>query len=363
MSSPKNAEEYRQVPQSDRGAVAPLDIEDGRGTRPATTDVLRAVLATILYCVAGPSLIFLNKYILADLDFPYGSALSLLGVAMSSLLSGAALLAGAASSDRVRRMTPRFYATRILPIGVALGLCLATGNVAYLYNSVAFVQILKAFAPVVLLAVLFATRLETPSTVLVLSIFVISGGTAVAVEGEMRLSASGALIMLASEFFEAVKLVMMQILLVDKKYGAVEGLAVIGPAAVLALAATTLLLDDYADAAAKVRARPLPFLAASLGGVAVNLATNLMVAATSALTLRITSLLRNIGVVLVSALVVRDAELRSKISPTELLGFGLSVCGVALYQHARRHPASTLASVGRDLADCLRAGRRRGGVS
>ena len=46
MSSPKNAEEYRQVPQSDRGAVAPLDIEDGRGTRPATTDVLRAVLAT-----------------------------------------------------------------------------------------------------------------------------------------------------------------------------------------------------------------------------------------------------------------------------------------------------------------------------
>ena len=105
----------------------------------------------------------------------------------------------------------------------------------------------------------------------------------------------------ASEFFEAVKLLMMQILLVDRKFGAVEGLAVMGPAAVVALAAFSAASEDVGDAASKVAAHPLLFAAASLGGLVVNFATNMMLAATSALTLRITSLVRNISVVFVGA--------------------------------------------------------------
>lgn len=79
-----------------------------------------------------------------------------------------------------------------------------------------FIQILKAFAPVVLLLVLFTAKLEKPSFTLVTSILIISGGTAVAVRGEVELSLIGVAYMLASEFFEAIKLVMTQILLVDR---------------------------------------------------------------------------------------------------------------------------------------------------
>ena len=88
--------------------------------------------------------------------------------------------AGLVPPEQARSLTPQTYCTRVLPIGIALGLCLTTGNVAYLYNSVAFIQILKAFAPVVLLLVLFAARLEKPSATLIASIMIISGGTAVA---------------------------------------------------------------------------------------------------------------------------------------------------------------------------------------
>merc|ERR1711924_287034 len=133
---------------------------------------------------------------------------------MSTLLSIVALMLGWFPSEQARSLTPQTYCSRVLPIGIALGLCLTTGNVAYLYNSVAFIQILKAFAPVVLLLVLFATRLEKPSATLIASIMIISGGTAVAVRGEVELSLIGVAYMLASEFFEAVKLVMTQILLV-----------------------------------------------------------------------------------------------------------------------------------------------------
>ena len=99
------------------------------------------------------------------------------------------------------------------------------------------------------------------------------------------------------------------------------------------------------DACAKVAANPLPFVAASMGGVVVNLATNLMVQATSALTLRITSLVRNFGVVIVSTWVVGD----SHITDQEYAGFFFSVLGVAMYQHARKNPGISLGQVFADL--------------
>ena len=326
---------YKQVPQA----------EDASEKKPHGLSPARAAAATVLYCLAGPSLIFLNKHILVEVEFPYGSALSLLGVTMSTLLSIVALMLGWFPCDQTRSLTPQTYCTRVLPIGIALGLCLTTGNVAYLYNSVAFIQILKAFAPVVLLLVLFAARLEKPSATLIASIMIISGGTAVAVRGEVELSLIGVAYMLASEFFEAVKLVMTQILLVDRKFGSVEGLAVVGPAAMAALCVCTILGEDWRDAMEKVGERPLLFLAASLGGVVVNLATNMMVAATSALTLRVTSLLRNIGIVFVSTAILRD----STLTVLEGVGFCIALTGFVLYQHARRNPAHSFADIWRDL--------------
>ena len=53
----------------------------------------------------------------------------------------------------------------------------------------------------------------------------------------------------------------------------------LGPAAMAALCVCTILGEDWRDAMEKVGERPLLFLAASLGGVVVNLATNMMVAA------------------------------------------------------------------------------------
>ena len=314
-------------------------------------------------------------------------------VLASTVCSAAALASGLVSSERARALTPATYATRVLPIGVALGLTLTFGNAAYLYplrrwetgrgaaaeraadnsegtsrgaaapatrtfrgetrrrrryNSVAFCQILKAFAPVILLLVLFACRLERPSTVLISSIVVICLGTAIAVRGELDLSVIGVVYMFISEFCEAIKLVMTQLLLVDRKFGSVEGLAVVGPAAVVALAVVTVVFEDWRRALEKVLERPLLFLAASLGGVVVNLATNMMVAATSALTLRITALLRNIGIVFVSTFILRE----SSVTGLEGVGFLVALGGFALYQQARRRPGGSCGDVMRECRLC-----------
>lgn len=60
---------------------------------------------------------------------------------------------------------------------------------------------------------LFVADLEKPSHRLITSVVMIAVGTAAASYGEINLSYMGLLIMLSSECFEAVRLVMTQMLL------------------------------------------------------------------------------------------------------------------------------------------------------
>lgn len=75
----------------------------------------------------------------------------------------------------------------------------------------------QAFCPVITMLALFIAGLEKPSHRLISSVVMIAMGTAAASYGEVNLSYIGLLIMLSSECFEAVRLVMTQMLLTGLK--------------------------------------------------------------------------------------------------------------------------------------------------
>lgn len=86
-----------------------------------------------------------------------------------------------------------------------------TGNHVYLHLSVAFIQIFKAFTPVITMSCLFLAGLEEPTHEMIAAVFIIAFGTAMTAYGELGLSLLGLFLNLTSGISESIRLVMTQV--------------------------------------------------------------------------------------------------------------------------------------------------------
>jgi drug/metabolite transporter (DMT)-like permease len=111
------------------------------------------------------------------------------------------------------KMTGRLYLRAIVPIGLLYSASLVCSNMVYLYLSVAFIQMLKAAAPVAVLLTAWAWGVEEPSLKRFLNIMLIVAGVALASFGEIDFSMAGFLFQLGGIVFEAIRLIMIQVLL------------------------------------------------------------------------------------------------------------------------------------------------------
>lgn len=111
------------------------------------------------------------------------------------------------------KMTGRTYLRAIVPIGLLYSASLVCSNMVYLYLSVAFIQMLKAAAPVAVLLTSWAWGVEEPSLKRFLNIMLIVAGVGLASFGEIDFSLAGFLFQVGGTVFEAMRLVMIQVLL------------------------------------------------------------------------------------------------------------------------------------------------------
>lgn len=127
-------------------------------------------------------------------------------------------------------ITPRIYAKSILPIGIFYSGSLVCSNIVYLYLSVPFIQILKAGAPIAVLFTSWAFRVAEPSWASFLNVLWIFAGVALASVGEIQFSLIGFLYQMGGIVFEAVRIVMIQVLLNgDMKMDPLVGLYYFAP--------------------------------------------------------------------------------------------------------------------------------------
>jgi hypothetical protein len=230
----------------------------------------------------------------------------------------------------------RDFLTKLSPIIANTAGTMFTGNVAYLYLSVAFIQILKAFTPAVTMILCLAIGVEALSLPLVASILLIALGTSAAVlieSGTPAFSPYGFTCFMLSSATEAGRVVAAEILLGAERYNTAEALVYIGGPAALALMGGAAVWEGPGIAAGGfqlVLDHPVAFFNAFFISFLVNLTCFFAIQNTSSLTFKVAGCVKNIAVVWYGVLFQGEV-----VTGLQMLGYMVSVLGFAIYSHLK----------------------------
>ncbi len=337
---------------------------------PTRRSYVKGALWSLLYVAFSTAIILSNKHIITETNFRCPIAVSSLGSVFGWLVSLAAV--GSGFVQLKTRLTFTQWCVHVLPIGVCTAVSLAFANLAYVYLDLSFIQMIKAFAPVVTFATLVFFKLDTYDSNVAMTLAVIVAGcfTASFQRMEAKSVRIGLACMFACEVAEAFRSAGMQYLLgahqsrahrekksakaaADKKrddeipvddstkklsFSLFDGMYYFSPATLIFLAFLTYVFewDDVTDPAhvAAARKNPAPFVLASTLGFFVNLASLAVIQHAGSMTLKIVSQLKNV-VVICAAVVVYD----DNVSLLELAGYAVAIFGFGMYQDAKDRAA------------------------
>ncbi|MQM05476.1 hypothetical protein Taro_038287 [Colocasia esculenta] len=196
------------------------------------------------------------------------------------------------------------------------------GNSAYLYISVAFAQMLKAIMPVAVFILGVAVGLEAMSCRMLLIMSVISFGVVIASYGEVSISWVGVIYQMGGVIGEALRLIFMEIFVKKKgiRLNSISVMYYVSPCSAVCLFIPWIFLEkSKMDVSATWNFPPLILALNCLCTFALNLSVFLVISHTSALTIRVTGVVRDWVVVLLSALLFAD----TKLTVINILGYGL----------------------------------------
>ena len=299
-----------------------------------SVNIARAVILSIAWACTSSALIFLNNHLLREHGFSYPMMLCSMGMTSSWLISFVCITTGRVKRKHAGLITRGWYARHILPIGCLGAASLGFGNYVYLYLSVSFIQMLKSAVPAVTMAVMYTAGLERLHGPTLTGVAVVTIGTFIAAYGEVKFSAIGMMMMMTSEFAEAIRMAFYQYVLGNLKFDLIEGLYVMAPAslAFLGLGIVALELNQFVQDRGWeiIAAAPHYFLAAAFMGFGVNILTLGVIKATSGLTFKVMGQAKNAAVILLAVMLFGNP-----VTTVQLIGYAMSLFGFFIYQRGK----------------------------
>lgn len=290
----------------------------------------QGLIISTIFMLIGPSLIMVNQYILKTLHFPYPIFLSGLGVVASGLTAKLIVQLGYVKIQRTEAIEGWLWYKRVLPVGLSTAATLSFGNIVYLYLDVGFIQMLKSFTPVILLFTGYLAGIDTATYSTILSVIVISIGTATTCSYTPQLHMLGLFFMFLSSLTEAIKLVITQFFLQNLKFGVVESQYILSPAAAFWLFTASIFVEfpDMIEknAFAIVYEHIWMFVIASVMGIGVNFITYFVIQYTSSLTMKILGTVRNILLIVVGVFIYQEV-----ITFYQAVGYFIALLGFVGY--------------------------------
>ncbi|KAF8491015.1 triose-phosphate transporter family-domain-containing protein [Gautieria morchelliformis] len=224
-------------------------------------------------------------------------------------------------------VTKDLFFKSILPIGVFFSGSLVLSNTAYLYLTVSFIQMLKAFTPVAILLISFVFRIQEPSKRLALIVLMISGGVCLASYGELSFDTFGFVVQALAVAFEASRLVMIQLLLHGLKMDPLVSLHYYAPVC----AAINLLLlpatEGFAPFYELASVGPLILISNAAVAFLLNVAAVFLVGVGSGLVLTLAGVFKDILLITGSVLLFG-----STVTPIQVFGYSIALVGLVLFK-------------------------------
>ncbi|XP_078427391.1 putative sugar phosphate/phosphate translocator At3g17430 [Wolffia australiana] len=295
----------------------------------------------MIYVFLSSGVILYNKWVLSPryFNFPYPITLTMIHMGFSGAV--AVLLIRVFKVMPPVKMTVSIYATCIVPISAFFAASLWLGNSAFLYLSVAFIQMLKALMPVAtfIVAVLFGT--DHLRCDMFLNMLLISFGVGIASYGEINFSLIGMAYQILGIVAEALKLVLTQILLQRRglTLNPITTLYYIAPCSLLFLLVPWFFLEKDVLNVDQIQSNVWIFFSNALCALALNIIVFLVIGRTGAVTTRVAGVLKDWILIALSTLVFPE----SVISGLNATGYSIAICGVILYNYIKIRDFRSLA--------------------
>jgi drug/metabolite transporter (DMT)-like permease len=290
--------------------------------------VLIAYGTIVTWMTSSGAVVLHNKWLMTVFHFEYPATMTMMHMSFSFCIAFA--ICKVFKLVALPVITTQQVVRAILPIGACYSVVLVCSNYAYVYLTVAFIQMLKACLPVLVLFVSIAFGVAKFERQLLWSILVISIGVILVTEGQVDMSLPGLILQSVSLVFESVRLVMIEVLLKQKgiQLNPITTLYYVAPVTLLCISIPAAMFEfsNLDKIISMVTGSPLIFLANCSLAFLLNLAVFLIIGKTSALTMNIAGISKDIIVIGIST-VMFAAPLYMK----SIVGFGIVIVGVSLY--------------------------------
>ena len=210
----------------------------------ACTSIFSSLVKLTAWVFLSAGLIIYNKYILSRMGFPFPVFLTLWHQLFCTCLVWI-MRALNMTDAKSASISTEDYLKRIVPVGLIFAAVLWFGNAAYLYLSVSFIQMTKAFMPALVYFVGMCFGQQTLSLPKIVNLFFIIIGTLIASYGEVDFVLEGFVFLLASLVFEAVRICLLQILLQkpELELNPVQTMMYVSPITSVALSAVAFSIE------------------------------------------------------------------------------------------------------------------------
>ena len=218
---------------------------------------------------------------------------------------------------------------------------------------------LKAFTPIAVFVISVIAKLEKPSLVQFAIVLVISLGVAISTEGELKFSAIGFLFQILGICAESVRLVMADKLLKDYKLDPLSTLYYIAPTSFVFIFLGFMVFESDTFPWDRLMG---PFawvlIANGLVSFGLNVAIVLLISNTSAMTLTVGGILKDVLLVFLSVEIFS-----SPVSLMQVFGYGVSLSAMTAYKNFKADPEgftqSLVDTIGSATSLCFRSSLRR----